>query len=121
MPKTSHHSRQSFAAAAAEVRAGEMATVWPTECCARSVSQHSNGRNRCGERLRNHLGALKTALKVEGVLAEIDPFLLPLPQFMDVTSPCRDAAVMARQAAARELIEPGLTAASGAMEETNLF
>jgi hypothetical protein len=63
---------------------------------------------------------LKTALKVEGVLAEIDPFLLPLAQFMDVTSPCRDAAVMARQAAARELIEPGLTAASGAMAETNL-
>ncbi len=120
MPKTSHHSNQSFAAAD-KVRAGETATVWPTECCPRSVSPHSICGNRCRERLRSHLGALKTALKVEGVLAEIDPFLLPLPQFMDVTSPCRDAAVMARQAAARELIEPGLTAASGAMAETNLF
>jgi hypothetical protein len=47
VPKTSHHSRQSFAAAD-EVRAGEKATVWPSECCPWSVSQHSIGRNRCG-------------------------------------------------------------------------
>ena len=59
--------------------------------------------------------------KVEGVLAEIDRFLLPLPRFLDVTSPRRDAAVIARKVAARELIEPRLKAASAAMEETNPF
>lgn len=40
---------------------------------------------------------------------------------MDVTSPRRDAAVIARKVAARELIEPRLKAVSAAMEETNPF
>lgn len=120
MPKTSHHSRLLFAAADT-VRAGDKAPVWPTECCFSSVSSHPTGGNGRRERLRYHLGPSKTAGKVEGVPTEIDPFLLPLPQFIDVTSPCRDAAVMARQVAAWELIEPGLTTASGAMAETKLF
>lgn len=86
VPKTSVHSRQFFAADD-HVRAGERATVWQTGRCSWLVSSHSAGGIRCRERLRNHLGPLNTAVKVEGERAEIDPFWLPLPQFMDATSP----------------------------------
>jgi hypothetical protein len=74
------------------VRADMRATVRPTGCCSWSVPSHFAGGTRCRERLRNHLGALKAAGNFEGALAEIDRFLVPLPQLMDVTSPIQDAA-----------------------------
>lgn len=86
VPKTSHHSRQFFVVDD-HVQTGEWATVWPTGRCSWLVPSHSAVGSRCRERLRNHLGPLNTAVKVEGERAEIDPFWLPLPQFMDATSP----------------------------------
>jgi hypothetical protein len=109
-----------FSPSTAAVRADRKATFRPTGCSSWSVPSHSAGGTRCRERLRNHLVPLRTAGKVEGVLAEIDRCLLPLPRFMGVTSPPRDAAVIARRLAARELIDPALTAVSAAMEVSDL-